>query len=806
MGNATIVNFASGETSPKSRGRFDIASYNSSCRKLENFIAEVSGAARYRPGFRHVERMREYALGTASPSRLIPYQINGGSAYMLEFTPGKMRIYRDGAPQTVARSTITGITEGTGGYAGAVKISLVSGTGLAAGDDIFITGIVGTTELNNRILRVADVFTNDIYILDPNTGGNYAFASVSAYVSGGTVREVLTIASPYYSQADMDSLNYAQTPSAMYLASYRHPPYKAAVVENTGTWTLATYSRTNDPFVATAAINVTAATASGIGVAATVTLASPAVDGHVYTIAGVVGTIAASINAKWRLYAVDSVGGSNVYQLYDPTTDDISSTVIGTYTSGGTATPDADNPIAVAFYESRLIFAGTNFRPNTLFASRSPVPTTGATRYDDFTGGVDADHACFFTLAPTNGQIDYITWAVGTSKYLVVGAFGGAFRVSGGGLDEPITPSSINVRPVDSYGCAPYPPAVDGGYVYFIQRGGVTVRVIKYNSDADDLGSFDLCVNAEQVAESPLQRITFQPGRPNCLWVLRADGVLASMTIDNAERVTGWHRHKAAGTGGKFLDLAVLPRQNLSDQIWATVERSVPSVMSGAALRYVEYMADDVAFPDIENYFTASTAAATNAATYRAAALALLKTAVFLDGAEIYNGSAATVISGLWHLVGATVTAVADGIERTGLVVSAGGAITLPAAASIVVVGLPYTGLLQTQNLEMGGRSGPAQAKPRNINAFNIRFLNSKGGKYGTDLYHMFDIDTEDPDALILADGSAAPVFNGIRTLQHSDVWSTETDRNEKTVFIQQTKPFPCVVQFIDIEYETGDE
>jgi hypothetical protein len=611
---------------------------------------------------------------------------------------------------------------------------------------------------------------------------------------------VLEIESPYYTQEDMDSLTFAQTASVMYLASYRHPPYKLSVSTATGAWSLAVYSRTNDPLTAPATLNIASAWAADGKTY--VTLSAAAVSEHVYTIAAVGGMT--DLNAKWRLYAVENVGGAPTYEVRVAATD-LAYAVPGTYTTGGTATPDVDNPIAVSFFESRLVFSGTNVRPTTLFMSRSPVGTTGATRYDDFTGGTDADHACFFTLAPTNGQLDYITWAIGTAKYLIVGAFGGVFRVSGGGLDEPITPSSVNVRQVDSLGCEASPPVANGAYVYFIQRGGSAVRVLKYSADVDDLVSFDLCLNAEQIAYSPLTRIALQFGRPDRLWVLREDGVLASVTIDVTERTAGWHRITPSGTDAGFLDVAVLPRQGLPDQLWVLTKRKASGVMSGAELRYTEYLGDEVSFPDIEDYYGTTATEALDAAAYRAAVEDLIDTAAHLDAYETYSSTPATVVSGVWHLEGETVTAVADGVEVSGLTVT-NGAVTLTTAASVVHVGLPYTGLIQTQNLEMGGRSGPAQAKPRNINALNIRFLNSKGGKYGTDLYHLYDIDTEDPNALILADGSAAPLFNGIRSLQHSDVWSTDTDRNEKTVFIQQTKPFPCVVQFIDIEYETGDE
>jgi hypothetical protein len=91
MPNATLVNFAGGETSPKSRGRFDIQSYPASCRKMRNFIAEVQGSARYRPGFQHLAGTTSNAI-----ARMVPFHVSSALSYMLEFTPGKVQAYRDG--------------------------------------------------------------------------------------------------------------------------------------------------------------------------------------------------------------------------------------------------------------------------------------------------------------------------------------------------------------------------------------------------------------------------------------------------------------------------------------------------------------------------------------------------------------------------------------------------------------------------------------------------------------------------------------------------------------------------------------
>ena len=70
MPNGTLVNFAAGETSPLSRGRFELEWFKASCEKLLNWIPLVTGPARYRPGFRHMALTRGGAV-----ARIITFQL-----------------------------------------------------------------------------------------------------------------------------------------------------------------------------------------------------------------------------------------------------------------------------------------------------------------------------------------------------------------------------------------------------------------------------------------------------------------------------------------------------------------------------------------------------------------------------------------------------------------------------------------------------------------------------------------------------------------------------------------------------------
>ena len=888
MPSAILVNFAGGETSPKSRGRFDIQSYSSSCKKLVNFIAEVSGPARFRPGFRHLAETR-----SSGAARLIPFHLSDEQAYMLEFTPGKMRVYKDGALYTEPRTTITAVTQ-----ANPAVITVAATTNLANGDEVIISGIVGMTELNGRQVKLAGASGSTFQLVDPTTGDNINSTGFGAYVSGGTLVEVYEIATQYTLERDIPGLQFVQAGGDLFIVHPRHLTRRLSVVGDN--WTMSQFILTNSPFVTGSAVGISSIeteTVAGVPyglVRFTAANAASITPGEVYYFQDVVGTTQVNTNF-YRLENPRTVygGGSSVFvdfELYERTLHTrIDASGFSPYVSGGTVVRTADNPLGCTCYESRLIFAGSPVRPRTIFASRSPASTTGATQYADFTGGTDADHACFFSLAPVNGSQDYITWAGGTNKYLLVGTSGGPFRVSGSGLEEPITPSSINVRQLDSYGCAAAMPALNGSLAYYIQRGGKTLRGIKYDADVDDFASFDMCLNAEQIGDYELKRVVFQANRPDALWVVRADGMLASCTIQNGERIAGWHRHKIGGTDAKVIDVAILPRPGDNDQIYVVTERTV----NGATRRSVEVMADDVIFPDPEDFFTAESAQAANETDYMDAVYRLQERYIHVDAAATYNGSAAgtaagaaltlsaatvgagrtftasaavfsaadvgkeiwlkpsattgvgagraeitaftsttvvtatiTVafsatavpagdwylaadeISGLWHLEGERVAVVADGAVYSDgktadypTVTVASGAIALSRNCAVVHVGLPYEGMLITHNLEMGGQSGPAQDKPRNIARMVLRFLNSLGCEYGTDLYHTEKV-VHNSNKYV--SDRPTPVFSGQKIVHNSDDW--RPDSGDKNVVVVQKLPLPCVLQFVGVYYDIGDE
>lgn len=901
MPNSVLTNFAAGETSPRSRGRFDLAWFNSACQKLVNYVAEVPGPARYRSGFRIAHPTRNGAV-----ARLIPFQLNDSQGYMLEFTDGKMRVYKNGRLQKLSRTAITAVTR-----AQTAVITVNTTTNLSVGDHIILEDIEGMFELNGREFILGANVGSTFELLDPVTGVGIDSRNYGAYTSGGWLYEVYEVSTPYLEEY-LDNLQWAQSNTTMYLACVGIAPRKLTVDSADG-FTLSTISFTSSPFAAGTAINVQNAVQSTSGYV--VFPVGTSIDENIPYTAAAVGGMTQLNGNSYRLRVFSLIGipesppPAGVYcRLLNATTlEAVDTSGYGAYTSGGTFTPQAETPLGVAFYESRLFFTGTNQRPNTLFGSRAP-DDDGNTRYEDFTGGTNADDAVFFALAPASGQVDYMAWGRGTSKYLFVGTFGGPFRVSGSGLDEPITPSSINVRQLDLAGCEAVMPA-GGSRVFFVMRGGTAVRTVRYNADIDDFETYDMLLNAEHIAASRIRRVALQSGRPEILWVIREDGVLSGMTVQGAENVAGWHRHVIGGQDGKVLDVQPLPRSDKDDQLWVVTERAV----AGVTRRFVEYQADPVEFPDLEDFFTGGDRVFADGqedepgwreegkredlAAWQNACYRRQEEYIHVDCAGTYNGSdrgvdaeasltpgegaltvgelvtfttaedvfkstdvdselwkkpnrdtglgsgRATIVeyisatevvarievafdtleaieAGEWyfavdtfyvpHLDGEIVAVVVDGAVYSDgrgnrgypLVRVQDAKVTLSGerVAAVAHIGLRYTGFLKTHNLEAGGRSGPAQSKPRNISELFVRFLSSLGTSYGTDLYKLEQIQHRTANAK--TDRPAVP-FSGIKRLSVADSWQAE---EEKHVVMVQDLPLPSVIQFLDIHYSFADE
>jgi hypothetical protein len=250
----TQPSFAGGEVSPAVAARVDLSKRAVGAERAENFIVEVTGGMKSRPGLQLIAEAK-----TAGTVRLIPFEFNTEQTYILETGDQYMRFYTYGgqilsggvpyeistpyvaadladlefaqsgdvmtivhpnyAPRELVRITNTNwtLTEITfapsqaeptalsisNNYLQAGEISDITkanpavvtsvGHGLATGAEIAITGVSGMTQINNRVYRITTIDGDTFRLegVDSKTYGNYTGGGTWV-VSGDTLKYKVT--------------------------------------------------------------------------------------------------------------------------------------------------------------------------------------------------------------------------------------------------------------------------------------------------------------------------------------------------------------------------------------------------------------------------------------------------------------------------------------------------------------------------------------------------------------------------------------------------------------------------------------
>ncbi len=117
---------------------------------------------------------------------IVPYSmgVNVGSyANSARGTPTPSTSISGASWMVGSATNITAITRANPG------VVTANGHGLANNDYVWISGVNGMTQVNNRIYRVTVVNSNRFQLKDAATGANWSTSGYSTYASGGTERE-----------------------------------------------------------------------------------------------------------------------------------------------------------------------------------------------------------------------------------------------------------------------------------------------------------------------------------------------------------------------------------------------------------------------------------------------------------------------------------------------------------------------------------------------------------------------------------------------------------------------------------------
>lgn len=569
--------------------------------------------------------------------------------------------------------------------------------------------------------------------------------------------------------ADLDEIEYFQSADKLWLT---HPDWDTQEITRTGhtAWTIESYSvgtSTSTPASPSASSQgTTGATTYQYKVTAVAASSyEESLPTAVFGVSDGNATLSAADYVALSWTAVAGATHYNIYKNYAGTYGYLGRSETNSFDDHGDFTANIneavptdndpfsgvnDKPRAGCFHKQRISFGGSDNNPQTINMSQ-----TGNFWNFNKSFPLRDDDACAFTLDAN--QVNVIRWMVSV-KNLIVGTAGGEWSLKPGASGYGITPTSVDANQESAWGSDPIQPAVAGNAVLFVQRGGRRLRELIYSWESDGYASADLSVLAEHLTRTyRITQVAWQQAPHQVLWCVRSDGILLGLTYMREHKVLAWHHHEIGGDGIVESVSCIPQADGGEDELWMVVRRTI----DGSTVRYIERMSSSFISDDVED-------------------------ATFIDSFLTYSGAAATTITGLDHLEGATVSILADGSVMAPRVVS-GGSITLDFAAELVHVGLGYDSDLETLPLSYETKSGPTIGRQCRIKNVVLRLYRSQGLLVGPDEDHLYDVPWRSSGDEL---GEALPLFSGLTDRIDVDA---ETSM-EQSLLIRQDQPLPCTI------------
>lgn len=411
------------------------------------------------------------------------------------------------------------------------------------------------------------------------------------------------------------------------------------------------------------------------------------------------------------------------------------------------------HPQAVSYFEQRRCFGGTAGSPQNVWMTRS-----GTERNMTYSIPTQDDDAIAARIVAREANV--VRHLVPLNDLLAFTS-GGVWRLASASGDA-LTPANLSAKPQSYVGASMVQPMVTSSSVLYAPDRGSHIRELSYKWESQSYQADDVSVLAPHLFDyKGVVQIAYSKTPNQVLWVVRDDGVLLGLTYQPEHEVKAWHQHD---TQGLFKSVCAIPEGD-EDGIYVIVQRTI----DGQAVQYIERMHT--------RQFSA------------------LEDAFFVDAGATYEGTATDTISGLWHLEGMEVVALADGgVEPVQTVEN--GTITLSAEASKVHVGLAYNSDAQTMPLSIEAARAFGQGTLKNVNEVALRVYQSSGLKAGP----SFDKLREYPQRTADDNYGAPPgMVTGIAQFKLDPSW-----QRDGTVCVRQSNPLPLTLLAITVEAASG--
>jgi hypothetical protein len=723
--------FAGGEITPEMFGRLDTSKFQTGVALAKNFTVLPHGPLARRPGFEFIAE----AAQSERTVRLIPFQFSADQSAVLEFGDLYIRFHINGNQLLENSKAVVSIVGST---------VTVTAHGYVTGDDVFIGG---------RYHRITSTGANTF-----TTADRWGVATVA---TGTTAARVYTLVSPYASE-DLFDLHYAQDSDVLTIVSQMYAARELRRLSATN-WTLATISFAPSGVTPTGlAVTPTIGTAgnqspqrytvTSIG-ADGITESLPATSvgtNNNLSVAGNFNTVSWSAAAGATRYNVYKQRGGSFGYIGSTTTlsivdDNVLADTLKTPPANiYTLNTSANNyPAAVTYYEQRRWFAGTVNEPQTVWATRTGTEANLTSSIPS----LDDDGLKFAIKARQQNNVRHLL-PLSDMIALTVGA---EFRIFADSAPS-ITPTSLSTKPQGYSGASNVQPALTSGSILYVQAQGSRIREMAYNWQSNAYTSIDISIMAPHLVNNlGIVDMAYCRAPVPALWCTRNDGTMIGMTYVPEQQVYAWHQHN---TDGIFVSVCCVS-EGREDVLYALVRR----VINGRICRYVERL-------------TTRTFATQADAKYVDSFLTYAST------------TAASTISGLWHLEGKTVQVLTEGAVHPSRVV-AGGAIALDAAYTKVQIGLPYVSDMQTLPLALE-TAAVGQGMEKNVSTVSLRVHQSSTVSAGPTFGDL----TAYPARNVLDPYGSAPALKSEELrFDIAPDWNSDG-----AICVRQTDPLPLTV------------
>lgn len=806
-----LPSFAGGELSEAMYGRVDMAKYSVGLAQALNSFIHAYGGVSNRSGTEYIAGVKDHSKKV----RLVPFQFSTEQAYILEFGHNYIRIYRDGyqvvdegnpvevstsytedmleglsfvqsadvlfichseiQPKMLSRYSHTSWTLTDFNFANGPFMDINTGdntvtpsavTGditLTSSEDLFVAGDVGS--LIKIGANVAGI--SSVGIPNPSAWNESGEYNINHFVTyDGKIWRCLAQIGNYGGTPNSNPTPGMTWEVSSPTATIEIIAFKSWYLETTGYWrgTIAlerydedsaswkqvrTYSsaaswNTSDS-VGAKNFNDSGSVVSPTKFRITGSSFSQVQSGDYPTSKGYVSLIATG-GEFYGIARITAVADARTASATVPAKKRLPEAAATKLWAKGAWSTAHGWPMSVGFFNQRMVFGGTKTQPQTLWFSKPDA-------YTDFETTIPTadDDSIVITLAAND--VNTIRHIIGLGD-LVVFTANSAWMISPG--QNPFTPSNAPARVQEYNGSAAVPPVVVGNIVLYLQDKCRSVRNMGYVLESDGYRGTDVSLLAGHLFEDhTIVSMALQRSPYSILWCVRDDGVLLGLTYLPEHEVMAWHRHE---TDGEFESVAVISGDG-QDDVYFSVKRTI----GGEIKRYVEMLSHRLPEND-------------------------LKRAVFLDSSLSYHHGSVVIdeISGLDHLEGKTVNALADGFVIKNLKVQSGG-LTLPYEAKDICIGLPYRSAVKTLRLEIGTKSGTLQGRYKAINKIIIRMEKTLGGKIG--------FDEEGPlDEPKYRSTEAYGVNTSLKTGDVEMVFPAGYNKDGQILFVQE-EPLPFTVQ-----------